>query len=125
VVRPAGWSVNISGRGTRALFGSARQPIGVDVEPLSPEAPVWGALTPAERAVIAALPAAEQPRAFLIRWAAKEAHAKRTGLASQADPQAIETIPHSEGTIEARWRGVSRCHWREHDGAIECVALAL
>jgi 4'-phosphopantetheinyl transferase len=125
VVSPTCWHVSVSGRGTRALIGVAHEPIGVDLEPLTPEPPAWGALTPAERTVITALPAADRPHAFLIRWAAKEAHAKRTGLASQADPQAIETIPHSDGTIEARWRGASRCDWREHGGAIECVALAL
>ena len=68
----------------------ARTPVGVDVEQLDgrphplggdgePEALGRLVLSAAERAVLAAVPPADQARAFLVAWTRKEAVTKATG----------------------------------------------
>ncbi len=68
----------------------ARAPVGVDVEQLDgrrhplggdgdPEALARLALSPAEQAVLAAIPPAGRARAFLVAWTRKEAVTKATG----------------------------------------------
>jgi 4'-phosphopantetheinyl transferase len=68
----------------------ARTPVGVDVEQLDgrphplggdgdPEALAHLVLSPAEQAVLAAVPPAGRARAFLVAWTRKEAVTKATG----------------------------------------------
>lgn len=61
-----------------------RVPVGVDVElvrPLAAPGPLMQrVLTPAERAAVEAVPAADRPRELLLRWVRKEAGLKALGV---------------------------------------------
>lgn len=69
--------------------------IGVDIEQLQPmvDMDLLAAhhFTAAERAELAALPAAARTRAFLLGWTRKEACMKAAGCGLQVEPSAIET----------------------------------
>ncbi len=82
-----GWHVSVAGRWPHCLIGLARQPVGVDLEPLDADPPPPDALTPAEARRLADAP----PHAWLACWVAKEAHAKCLGIASRIEPTGIET----------------------------------
>ncbi|MET8274528.1 MULTISPECIES: 4'-phosphopantetheinyl transferase family protein [unclassified Streptomyces] len=73
---------SLSRSGQRVLIAVAELPVGVDVEGI-PSGPtvtdVAGALHPAERAAIEAVPLAERGAAFARVWARKEAYLKGIG----------------------------------------------
>ncbi|MET0350341.1 MAG: 4'-phosphopantetheinyl transferase superfamily protein [Rhizobacter sp.] len=92
--------------------------IGVDIERLQPmaDAALLAShhFTVAEQAELAALPPADQTRAFLLGWTRKEACMKAAGCGLQVEPSAIETglsasprrvsfkTPHGRFTAEVR-----------------------
>lgn len=123
LLSPKGWHMSVAGRAPLCLIGVARDAIGVDVEPVDAAPPLWDMLTPREAAALDALTKAEQPRAWLRRWCAKEAHAKRLGFARRADPTAIETSAEGADTLLAcSAEGTSRVVLRELGGRIEAIA---
>ncbi|WP_231849012.1 4'-phosphopantetheinyl transferase family protein [Paramagnetospirillum magneticum] len=69
--------------GLLLIAGSRQGPVGADVETLERCIPVWEdasqGFAPAERALLAALPAARRPLAFARLWTAKEAVLKARG----------------------------------------------
>ena len=91
LVRPGGdLFLSVSGRGDWAAFGLARQPIGIDAEPLEggPIAP--SVLTTREQGRMRGLAAAEQAEAFLRIWTIKEAYLKALGTGLDQDPALLE-----------------------------------
>lgn len=120
---PAGWHLSLSGRDDACLIGVARQPIGVDREPLDDAPPLWDMLAPSEIAALHALPVAERPLAWLRCWTIKEAHAKLIGEPLRIAPETIETRIDGPEDATAVFEGVSRCRTRRTAGAIETVAM--
>lgn len=118
---PAGWHVSVAGRDTEALIGIARSPIGVDLEALL-DAPLPEDVMTAREQLAST---AAGPLAWTACWVAKEAHAKRVGIASAIDPAAIET----QALTSDRWfattaEGRSLCHLRQADTLLLGVAVA-
>lgn len=104
VEAPEGWHLSVAGRWPHALIGVARQPLGVDIEPEDALPPPDDALTPEEREALTGAPDA----ALVARWAAKEAHAKALGIASNIEGGEIQTW--QEGAL-----------WRAHSAGGETV----
>lgn len=125
MLSPKGWYLSVGGQAPLCLIGVAREPVGVDVEPLDDAPPLWDMLTFAEADSLRLLPTSARPLEWLRRWTAKEAHAKRLGYASGADPAGIETRPVGFGQMRARSaEGDSLCRIRENGGRVETIALA-
>jgi phosphopantetheinyl transferase len=124
VLSPTGWYLSVAGRAPLALIGVARDPIGVDVEPLDASPPLWDMLAPGEAAELQGLPRHAQAPEWLRRWVAKEAHAKRLGYARSADPAAIATSRDGAEVAARSAQGVSRVFLREPGGRIEAGAVA-
>lgn len=125
VLSPKGWHVSVAGQAPLCVIAVARQPLGCDVEPHAGSPPLWDMLTPVESEALALLPHDAQPREWLCRWTAKEAHAKRLGTARHADPAAIETRPAGAGRLLASSAGsTSLCLVRVAGGGVEAVAVA-
>ncbi|MBX9757926.1 MAG: 4'-phosphopantetheinyl transferase superfamily protein [Beijerinckiaceae bacterium] len=82
--------VSASSRGARAALAVASAPVGVDLEPLDEKAPVIeDVLCKSERAALARMKGAEQARAFLRMWTAKEAYLKALGRGFKRNPALI------------------------------------
>jgi 4'-phosphopantetheinyl transferase len=90
VIVGGGAEHSVAHSGDLVAVAVARAPVGVDVEQLDvrlhplggdggPEALARLALSPAEQAVLAAVPASGRARAFLVAWTRKEAVTKATG----------------------------------------------
>jgi hypothetical protein len=124
VLSPKGCHLSVAGRVPLCLICLAGEPVGADVESLDPAPPLWDMLACGEAAEIAALAAGEQPREWLRRCAAKEAHAKRLRYARSADPAAILTRRDGATLSAQSPEGVSRVYLREPSGRIEAIALA-
>jgi 4'-phosphopantetheinyl transferase len=78
----------VSSRGARAALAVASAPIGVDLEPFDERTPVIeDVLCKGERAALARLSGADQARAFLQMWTAKEAYLKALGRGFKRNPQ--------------------------------------
>lgn len=121
LARPADWHLSVAGRGTEALIGIARSPIGVDLEALLDAPLPEDAMTARER--LASTTAG--PLAWTACWVAKEAHAKRVDIASAIDPAAIETQAlESDCWVAATTEGRSRCHLRQAGALLLGVAVA-
>ncbi|WEK44787.1 MAG: 4'-phosphopantetheinyl transferase superfamily protein [Candidatus Sphingomonas colombiensis] len=114
VLAPAGWWLSVAGQGAHCAIALARVPIGVDIEPLGQPVLPDDLFTPRELR-------AGGDR--LLRWTAKEAHAKRFARADAADPRAIEIDLSGEVIRASSGDGVSRCVSRRAGGAIITVAL--
>ncbi len=82
--------VSLSARGSLAAFALAEGPVGIDLEPLADPGPLSAALTPAEKAALAAAPEEVRPAMALRYWTAKEAYLKALGLGLLRDPARIE-----------------------------------
>lgn len=83
-VCPGGPAFNVSHSGDLILLAlHPLRPVGVDVERLRPgldwEPIARRMLTPAEREILAGLPAGERPQAFLAAWCRLEARLKARG----------------------------------------------
>lgn len=102
---PEGWFISLAGTWPHCLIGLSRRRIGVDIEPADAPPPPDDCLTQTE---LAQLRASCDDRA-LFRWLAKEAHAKRFGVASAVDPREIETLGDAGGYDVTSRHGVSRC----------------
>ncbi len=118
---PEGWHVSVAGRGVEALIGVSRAAIGVDLEELLDAPLPDDAITAGERGTLAAA----GPREWTACWVAKEAHAKRLGIASAVDPAAI----HTEALSTDHWvattaEGDSRCILRQSGSLLLGVAVA-
>jgi 4'-phosphopantetheinyl transferase len=94
--------VSVSHSGGAAIFAwSAARVVGIDlelhteVELRQPDPDVVEVaarvLHPAERAALAAVPAAHRARAFLAAWTLKEAHLKALGSGLRIDPAGIDS----------------------------------
>lgn len=114
VVAPAGWWLSVAGQGAHCAIALARMPIGVDIEPLDQPALPDDLFTPREL---------RDGGDRLLRWTAKEAHAKRFARADAADPRAIETDLSGEVIRASSGDGASRCVSRRAGGSIITVAL--
>jgi 4'-phosphopantetheinyl transferase len=91
-----GCAFSLSHSGDLALVALAADgEIGVDLEPVQPmrdaEALVRQCLSEREQLHLHALPASEQPLAFLQAWTRKEACLKAVGTGLQIEPSAVET----------------------------------
>ncbi|MGO9428740.1 4'-phosphopantetheinyl transferase family protein [Rhodoblastus sp.] len=84
-----GWRISSASRGDIALFGLAREKIGVDVELASSAEPAWNVLHEQEKAALRALPEELRPEKFLRLWTAKEAYLKALGLGLRREPSEI------------------------------------
>ena len=85
-----GLHLSFAARGGASLIGIARQPIGVDLEPLSGLATIpWNILRPDEIEKIEALPEDRRIARFLMLWTAKEAILKAMGTGLSTPPEAI------------------------------------
>jgi phosphopantetheinyl transferase len=116
---PEGCHFSVSGGWPLCLIGIAREPIGVDVEPLDDSPPLRDMLTALESKEVAS------PTDWLARWTAKEAHAKRLGRARDADPAEIETEAKGEGLFLCTSpAGMSQCRVRILDDRVEAAALS-
>ncbi len=121
VAEPAGWHVSVAGRGPEALIGVSRAPIGVDLEEMLDTPLPEDALTARER--LASHTA--DPLAWTACWVAKEAHAKRIGIASSVDAASIDTHPADSGCWIATTKDArSRCHLRQAGALLLGVAVA-
>ncbi len=82
--------VSVSSRGARAALAVASAPVGVDLEPFDERTPVIeDVLCKGERAALARLSGADQARAFLRVWTAKEAYLKALGRGFKRNPTLI------------------------------------
>ena len=82
--------LSVSGREDFCAIALGSQAIGVDIEPLQPEAePVWSALHASEAALLRALPKDAQSEVFLRLWTAKEAYLKALGSGFSREPATI------------------------------------
>jgi 4'-phosphopantetheinyl transferase len=93
--------LSIAHAGERVVVAVARGcGVGVDVEPIGPFEDLTGAaagvLAPAERTVLAALPASERATAFFRYWTRKEALLKATGQGLTLEPAALHVAPPDE-----------------------------
>ena len=89
VIEGGGIEHSVAHSGDLVAVAVASAPVGVDVEQLDgrphplaggdPDALAGMVLSAAERAVLAEVPAAGRPRAFLVAWTRKEAVTKATG----------------------------------------------
>ncbi|WP_010545308.1 4'-phosphopantetheinyl transferase family protein [Sphingomonas elodea] len=121
VIEPAGWHVSIAGRGAAALIGVSRRPIGVDLEEMLDAPLPDDAMTAREREGIANA----APLDWTACWVAKEAHAKRIGIASAIDPAAIDTrVLDADRWIAETTEGRSHCHLRQAGSLLLGVAVA-
>ncbi|MEI6485319.1 MAG: 4'-phosphopantetheinyl transferase superfamily protein [Sphingomonadales bacterium] len=123
VTAPGGWFVSVSGQGPLCLVGLAREPIGVDIEPCTAPPPPRDLMTPRERDWLARLPATEAAAEALAFWVAKEAHAKRTGLARQMEPGDVEMVRTAQGLRASSAGHISRCWTFAGHGAVAAAAL--
>lgn len=90
---PGYWFNTSSVDGLLLIAGSRSGPVGADIETLQRCIPVWEdasqSFAPAERDLLAALPAPDRPLAFARMWTAKEAVLKARGtgiLEGMAEP---------------------------------------
>jgi len=93
--------LSIAHAGERVVVAVARGwRVGVDVEPIGPFEDLTGAgagvLGPAERAVLAALPASERATGFFRYWTRKEALLKATGQGLTLEPAALHVTAPGE-----------------------------
>lgn len=116
-----GWHVSVAGRWPHCLIGLARQPVGVDLEPLDADPPPADALTAAEARRLAGA----APHAWLACWVTKEAHAKCLGIASRIEPTAIETGAAAPGAVvtTASATGTTRGWVTSGMGTLRALAL--
>jgi phosphopantetheinyl transferase len=112
VEAPAGWYLSLAGQWPHCLIGISRNSIGVDIEPADALPPPADAMTDRECLALANT----SPPEWVAHWAAKEAHAKRLGVAAQIDPRQIDTWPDAGGIMACSSGRHSFCHIRrEHD----------
>ncbi len=83
------WRISSASRGDIALFGLARDKIGVDIELPSSAEPAWNVLHEKEKAALRELPAELRAPEFLRLWTAKEAYLKALGLGLRREPSEI------------------------------------
>jgi phosphopantetheinyl transferase len=119
----AAFHLSFSARGPLALIGLARQPIGVDLERITPDMLIpWNVLRADERMALEALPPQEQPEAFCTLWSAKEAIVKAMGVGFRLAPEAIHLkgwpgdgtpeFSGISGTIQPASAGIELCTHR-------------
>jgi phosphopantetheinyl transferase len=87
------WRISSSSRENVAIFGLARERIGVDVEVSAEIEPAWNVLHDLEKKALLALPAAARSEEFLRLWTAKEAYLKALGLGLRREPTEISLRP--------------------------------
>lgn len=119
---PEGWHISLSGRYPFCLIGIAAVPIGVDVEPLTNEEPLWDMLGASETRHFLNLPEDDRGPEWLRRWAAKEAHLKLIGW-TRVDPRHVQTEAAGQSRLSCSFQGRSLCRTRQFEGRIEAVAL--
>ncbi len=125
------WRISSASRDNIALFGLAREKIGVDLELPSSAEPAWNVLREQEKAALRDLPEELRAEEFLRLWTAKEAYLKALGLGLRREPSEICILAQAErfeiidrgrtiATREARF-------WREKVGQRQalcaCVVL--
>lgn len=85
-----GLHLSLATRAGVVAVGLARDPVGVDVEEIQPEAPVPLALLHAlEQAELERAPAADRASVFAQIWAAKEAYVKALGTGFARPPESF------------------------------------
>lgn len=119
ILTPDGWHISVAGRWPHGLIGIAHMPLGVDIEPADALPPPEDALTSGEQVE------AVSDRERLMRWTAKEAHAKLYGVASRIDPAAIHTQIDGNMLRARSASGASLCHVVEMGGTLCAVACAV
>lgn len=120
IVEPAGWYVSVAGRAAQLLVGAGRVPIGVDLEILVDEPLPLDLLSDAERKHLATA----SDKEWTMCWAAKEAHCKRLGIASEADPALVTALPDSGDAWKVLTGSVeSLCHFHWIGDTALAVAL--
>jgi phosphopantetheinyl transferase (holo-ACP synthase) len=109
---PAGaLHLSFSARGRWNAIGIARQPVGIDIEPLDPGISIpWNMLRPDESDALMRLAEGAREEAFLRLWTAKEAVAKalRKGFRLQPEDIGLEgdRITLYDGT-RGGWRDIA------------------
>lgn len=122
ITAPEPLFVSHAGREGWTALGLARCPIGVDLESAPPLLALpLDLLHPEERARLAALPAADQPRAFARLWTVKEAYAKASGRGLDTVLAQAPTRERQGGTVEVEG-AVAELRDR---GEVVCAALTL
>jgi len=125
-----GVDFNISHTDKVALIGIARGArIGVDIERADREVNADGLarkfLTPAERATLAPLAAAERRKRFLRYWTCKEAMSKATGEGLSAPFRDLSLdLDGSRITLVMGVAPYEPSHWRLHQGALPSEYIA-
>jgi 4'-phosphopantetheinyl transferase len=126
-----GWRISSASRDNVALFGLAREKIGVDVELPSSAEPAWNVLHEMEKSALRMLAGELREEEFLRLWTAKEAYLKALGLGLRREPSEICILAQTDGfqildrgrqiaTREARfWREKAR----ERQALCACVVL--
>lgn len=121
VMEGGGLEHSVAHSGDLVAVAVARRPIGVDVEQLGgrgrppggeggPEALARHVLSPAEQAVLAAVPPSRRDREFLVAWTRKEAVTKATGdglraafgdvvVAADAGPPRVVSWPYDRDPV--------------------------
>ncbi|KAF0228261.1 MAG: 4'-phosphopantetheinyl [Beijerinckiaceae bacterium] len=98
--------VSFSARSPLNLIAVAHDPVGVDLEmPITQEAIPWNILRPDEADAIRALPAPEQPGAFVRLWSLKEAFLKASGNVLAIPPEAIRIADDDTIAVHSDARG--------------------
>ncbi|MFF0718342.1 4'-phosphopantetheinyl transferase family protein [Micromonospora sp. NPDC003816] len=112
---PVSFSVAHSGHWCAVAFAS-RTEVGVDVERIAVRGRdlPWRALSPVERAVVAATDARDRTAAFIRYWTRKEALVKATGDGLTVDPATITVTAPDQPARLRRWAGPSRPAARPH-----------
>ena len=115
--------LSVAARGSQALVGAAKWPIGVDLEPIGVMVdPPETVLSQSEIAFIRGLNPPLRHLAFLKIWTMKESYLKALGSGLKRDPSAIsiEQIDANAPLLRDRGRIVhaGACGWRLLDGRI-------
>ncbi|MFI7080782.1 4'-phosphopantetheinyl transferase family protein [Micromonospora sp. NPDC049903] len=112
---PVTFSVAHSGRWCAVAF-AGRTEVGVDVERISVRGRdlPWRALSPVERAVVAATADRDRTAAFIRYWTRKEALVKATGDGLTVDPATITVSAPDQPARMLRWTGTSTPVARPH-----------
>ena len=124
VIAPPGWHISLAGQAPHALIGLHRQPIGVDIEPISVALPPDDAFSAEEQTTLDGLWPGNPDRAALIGWVAKEAHGKASGRARQLDPREIRLCSRDGALVANSGNIDTRVHIAVEAGTICAVAVS-
>jgi phosphopantetheinyl transferase len=118
VLAPPGLHISVSGQWPHSAIAVSRRAIGIDIEPWDALPPPADAMTEQEIRALAGAP--DQDR--LVRWVAKEAHAKLFGAAARVDARDIDTVARGAHYIASSQDGSSVVHIRRDADTVMAVA---